>query len=455
MINNTLTNEEIRNLLTIPDINERKSAIQKKFIDNAIKYKHTLTIIPVGTGKTHMGISYIKRLRKITNERVIVIVPTEKLKENWEHKLQGIENVDVFIINSYSKSTIEYNCHTLIADELHKYSNKESKYFSNIFDKTNRLYTIGLSATVEDEHIKFLKSKNFVAINYLSLEDSYKLEISPRSEIYNVPVEFTNPEKLEYYNIQKEIESIGDYFKCLELGNLINYTLPKTLSDIKVRKEMARNLIIKGFLKEQINLISGSNEFTQTACKLEGIILGKAAKFMQLIKQRSLLLYNAENKFKILDKILEEENKSTFIFFQSISTMELIKRTDFIPYHSKLSKKQRAENMRDFLTSNKHIGSIKSIGEGFDLETECSSLNVPFKDVEVVINFGYNSTKTSRVQSNGRSQRINIQNLDKIARSYTLYVDDFQFAGETILSQELVWVKKRNKGLKYVQIKEY
>jgi hypothetical protein len=35
-----------------------------------------------------------------------------------------------------------------------------------------------------------------------------------------------------------------------------------------------------------------------------------------------------------------------------------------------------------------------------------------------------------------------------------LYVDDFKFAGEIISSQELVWVKKRNNGLKFVQIKE-
>lgn len=339
--------------------------------------------------------------------------------------------------------------------EMHRYSNEDSKYFNNIFDKTDALYTIGLSATMEEKHISFLESKGLQSINYLSLEESNILGITPRSEVYNVPVELTNPEKLEYYNIQKEIEGLGDYFKCLELGNSINFMLPKALSDIKIRKEMAKNLILKGFLKDQSDLVPGSSEFAQVASKLEGVILGKAAKFMQLIKQRSLLLYNAENKFKVLDKILEEEKQSAFIFFQSISTMDLMKRTDFIPFHSKLTKKQKKESMKDFLTSNKHIGSIKSIGEGFDIETECATLNVPFKDVEVVINFGYNSTKTSRIQSNGRSQRINNQNLNKIARSYTLYVEDYQFAGETVYSQEKVWVKSRNKGLKFVQIKEY
>ena len=197
----TLNKEEIKYLLAIPKVNDRKSAIQKKFIDNAIKHKHTLTIIPVGTGKTHMGITYIQRLRKISNEKVIVIVPSGALKENWEQKLQGMENVDVFVINSYSMSDVNYKCHTLIADELHRYSNENSKYFSNIFDKTERLYTIGLSATMEDEHIKFLETKGFESINYLSLEESNTLEITPRSETYNVRIEFTNTKKLEYYNI--------------------------------------------------------------------------------------------------------------------------------------------------------------------------------------------------------------------------------------------------------------
>lgn len=113
----SLTKEEIKFLLGITGVNQRKSIIQKKFIDNAIKHRHTLTVIPVGTGKTHMGITYIQRLRKVTNEKVIVIVPSGKLKENWEHKLQGIENVDVFVINSYSMSELRYKCHTLICDE--------------------------------------------------------------------------------------------------------------------------------------------------------------------------------------------------------------------------------------------------------------------------------------------------------------------------------------------------
>jgi superfamily II DNA or RNA helicase len=446
-----LSKEEIKYLLAIPNVNDRKSAIQKKFIDNAIKHKHTLTIIPVGTGKTHMGITYIQRLRKITNERVIVIVPSGALKENWEHKLQGIENVDVFVINSYSMSDELTSCHSMIYDEAHRYSNEDSKFFNKIFDKTTSLYTIGLSATIEEKHISFLESKGLQSINYLSLEESNTLEITPRSEVYNVPVEFTNPEKLEYYNIQKQIEGLGDYFKCLELGNSINFMLPKALSDANVRKQMVKDLVKKGFLKD---LEPGSPEFNQAVFKLDGVILGKAAKFMQLIKQRSLLLYNAENKFKVLDKILDEENQSAFIFFQSISTMDLMQRPDFLPFHSKLTKKQKKESMKEFLTSNKHIGSIKSIGEGFDIETECATLGVPFKDVEVVINFGYNSTKTSRIQNSGRAQRVNNQKLEKIARTYTLYVDDFKFAGEIISSQELVWVKKRNNGLKFVQIKE-
>jgi hypothetical protein len=313
---------------------------------------------------------------------------------------------------------------------------------------------MGLSATMEDKHIKFLETKGLQSINLLSLEESDKLQITPRSEVYNVPVEFTKPEKLQYYNIQKEIESLGDYFKCLELGNSINFMLPKALSDKKVRDEMAKNLILKGFLKDQTNLTPGSSEFAQVAYKLGGVILGKAAKFMQLIKQRSLLLYNAENKFKVLDKILEEEAQSAFIFFQSISTMDLIQRSDFIPFHSKLTKKQKKESMKEFLTSNKHLGSIKAIGEGFDLETECATLGVPYKDIEIVINFGYNSTKTSRIQSSGRAGRINTNKLDKIARTYTLYVEDFQFAGETCYSQEKVWLKNNQKGLKFVQLKE-
>ena len=112
-----LTREEIEYLSSLFDLNQRKDYIQDKFNDNTVRHKFTLDLMPTGIGKTSLAIKFIKRLRKVTDELVIVIVPTKNLKSNWETKLNGIPNVEVFVNNTYTMSGRNYECHTFIVDK--------------------------------------------------------------------------------------------------------------------------------------------------------------------------------------------------------------------------------------------------------------------------------------------------------------------------------------------------
>lgn len=94
---------------------ERQQESIKKWIAN--KGKGTV-VAGTGVGKTHIALMTIQALvRKYPNLRVLVVVPTEALKNQWiEHVDKwGFQfNVELEIINTVVKHS--YNCNFLVLD---------------------------------------------------------------------------------------------------------------------------------------------------------------------------------------------------------------------------------------------------------------------------------------------------------------------------------------------------
>lgn len=76
-------------------------------------------LYPTGYGKTTVSLKIIKRiLVQKPDYRVIVIVPTDNLKEQWTKQLielELIQNVDVYIVNTAIKRNLR--CELLIVDK--------------------------------------------------------------------------------------------------------------------------------------------------------------------------------------------------------------------------------------------------------------------------------------------------------------------------------------------------
>ena len=124
---------------------ERQQEAIRKWIK--AKGKGTL-IMPTGTGKTFTSIMAIKALlKKYPDFRILVVVPTTSLKEQWYDKLNEegiIFNIEVQVINTIVKH--QWQCDFLIIDEIHRVG---SELFSQIFNKVEYRLILVLTATFE------------------------------------------------------------------------------------------------------------------------------------------------------------------------------------------------------------------------------------------------------------------------------------------------------------------
>jgi hypothetical protein len=337
-----------------------------------------------------------------------------------------------------------YTCHTFIVDECHTIANGDSKFFSTALAITDRQYTKLLTATIEDKHIQFLRTQGLEFINELTEFDVKKLDLKPKTVIYNVPIAFTPSEELLYRNIANEIELIERYFSFLELGDNLNYMLPKLV----INKILANVWAAK--------LLDLYPNPKLTVAKIAGVMIGMAVKFMKLVRTRSAYLNDTQTKIDAALKILEKENQKAFIFCNSIEAITRICEKDprIVPYHSKQKVSEKKESMYRFLTEpDIHIASSRSLILGFDLETKCKQLNVPPIDVSLAINIGGKSSQIDFKQKKGRAERLDVDNLAKISKTYNLYVEDYKIGERLFLSQDKVWLKRATYG-SLTQIRE-
>jgi hypothetical protein len=197
-------------------------------------------------------------------------------------------------------------------------------------------------------------------------------------------------------------------------------------------------------------------EYAITKEKMVGVIIGQAIKFMRLVQTRSSYLNNSVAKQDAALFILKKESQKAFIFCNSIDAISALceKDSNILPYHSKLKEKEKKQSMYRFLTEpNTHIASSKSLILGFDLDTKCKELKVPSIDVSLAVNVGGNSSKIDSQQKSGRVNRLDINNLDKVAKTYNLYIEDFELDTKKFTSQDKIWLKKATAGV-LTQIKD-
>ena len=98
---------------------ERQEKCRVKWVKN--KCKGTI-VASTGFGKTRVGLNCIKTvLKKYPSMKVIVIVPTTALKEQWLGllDLNGLSlNCEVLVINTAIKRL--YKCDIIVIDEIHR-----------------------------------------------------------------------------------------------------------------------------------------------------------------------------------------------------------------------------------------------------------------------------------------------------------------------------------------------
>lgn len=386
---------------------ERQEMGRIRWIDN--KCKGTLEYA-TGVGKTTTAIKCVQSvLKKYTGFRVLVVVPTETLKDQWVKALAKaglFMNAEVAIINTVVKH--KWNCDILVLDEIHRMA---ADSFQQVFDKVKYKLILGLTATLER-----LDERHTIIERYCPVCDRISIEeatqngwLAPYKE-YKV---YIDVDLTEYNALNREFNEHFAFFNydfdlCMKLVGKDGF-----------RKRMAfRDL-----------LYTGTDPTTKS--RLLKDITFHAMGFMRTMQKRKAFIYSHPKKVEIANLILDYRRDSKAITFSpTIEVAEKIKYGGVL--HSKQTKKKNAMTLEDFIPMKVGVlNTSKALNEGADIQ-----------GLNLAIILSNTSSKTEKTQRIGRVIRFSP---NKVAEIFTLVLRG---------TVEEEWFIRSNADKKYITIDE-
>lgn len=361
---------------------------------------HGILAYGTGVGKTYTSIMLIQSMYKRNpNLSVLVIVPTDVLKEQWQRELakhQVFSICKVEIINTAIKH--EYQVDLLILDEVHQYASEQN---IEIFGCVRYKYVLGLTATLER-----LDGRHELLTPYLTVCDKISiadaLENGWVSEYRNYKV-LIDVDMSEYEDYNAKFQQYFAYF-----GH-----------DFKLCMELLKSHKRKLIWAKKNN-------------KDPKIVVGCIMQLMKYLKLRKQFVMSHPKKFEIVDKILSaRSNKKIILFTPSVKDAELYKGRGYI-CHSQRKKAENKKMIEEFNSQNKGlICSITSLKTGVDI-----------KGLSVGIAMTCNSSQILGIQSLGRVIR---KEEGKVSEFFTLVIRN---------SIEENWFNNSSKNQSYITIDE-
>lgn len=348
-------------------------------------------------------------LKKYTGFRVLVVVPTETLKDQWVKALAKaglFMNAEVAIINTIVKH--EWNCDILVLDEIHRMA---ADSFQQVFDKVKYKLILGLTATLER-----LDERHTIIERYCPVCDRISIEeatqngwLAPYKE-YKV---YIDVDLTEYNALNREFNEHFAFFNydfdlCMKLVGKDGF-----------RKRMAfRDL-----------LYTGTDPTTKS--QLLKDITFHAMGFMRTMQKRKAFIYSHPKKVEIANLILDYRRDSKAITFSpTIEVAEKIKYGGVL--HSKQTKKKNAMTLEDFIPMKVGVlNTSKALNEGADIQ-----------GLNLAIILSNTSSKTEKTQRIGRVIRFSP---NKVAEIFTLVLRG---------TVEEEWFTRSNADKKYITIDE-
>ena len=388
---------------------ERQEESRIKWIKN--KCKGTL-VASTGFGKTRVGLNCIKSVyKKYPNIKVIIVVPTTALKEQWVTIIDNNDlsfNCEVIVINTAIKNS--YVCDILVIDEIHR---AVADLLKQVFETIKYKYILGLTATIER-----LDGKHALLQKYCPVFDEITLAeaqfqgwISNYKE-YRVILDVDDIHIYKEYN--KQFQADFEFFNY-DWDKVMSCIGPKGyINRIKIRDEMCPN----GSVEDKKKVLQS--------------ITYHATSFMRVIQQRKSFINNHPKKLEITRRIIESRpNAKIITFSNNVKMAEAIGMGGKV-FSGKDSKKQGRTTIEEFSKQDSGIlHTIKKADEGLD---------VPGLSVAIIL--GLDSSKIRKTQRIGRVAR---KEGDKEAEIFTLVID------QTV---EVEWFKKSNNSTNIITIDE-
>lgn len=342
-----------------------------------------------GVGKTYTAIMAIQLLLKHnSNAYIIVCVPTQYLKGQWEEQLEkyGLtNNCDVIIVNTLVKHT--YTSDLLIIDESHRIC---STTFCEIFNCVKYSMILCLTATLER-----LDGKEFIIKQRAPVCDTITLEEATKngwvSPVKNYLV-LLNVDLTEYKKLDKTFNSYFSFF------GWEFQTAMSCLQDWKFRNKFAKQV--------------GSDPKT---------VLQMSAQWMKALHARKAFIENHPKKIEVCRQIIDARQDTKGIMFcPTIKFANSIKRG--LVLHSGKKVSENKKTIEEFNKTDKGwLASSKMLNEGADIQ-----------GLTVGIKMNVDSSKITSVQTAGRVCRFSP---NKVAEMFTLVINN---------TQEVKWFNNSN-----------
>ena len=346
---------------------------QREAVKKWLKSKgHGTWEFPTGFGKTFTAIIALKAvLKKYPDRRILVVVPTTTLKDQWLEKLDENElsfNAEVQVINTVVKHS--WTCDLLVLDEVHRFA---SDLFKQIFECVNYKLVLGLTATFDR-----LDGKQSIIAKYCPIIDKVTLlECQANGWI----------SQYKEYQVLIDVDDIEEYNRYnkewIEHYEFFGFDFGKAMSCIGPNGW-------KNKLRYRDELYSGHDEDRKKQV-LQSINY-HAMGFIRTMQKRKAFINNHPKKIEIAKKIMEMRPNSKIITFSNnVQMAEALENSQYV-YTGKTSKKKGRVMIEDFITGKiNHLHSCMRLNEGFD---------VP--DASVGIILGTDSSETKARQRRGR-----------------------------------------------------
>ena len=388
---------------------ERQEVARVKWIKNRCVGSF---IQPTGAGKTVTALKCLKSiLDKYPHLRVLVVVPTDNLSQQWRVQLDnwGMEfSTDVQVINTVIRH--DWNVDILVLDEIHRYG---ADTFKRVFEKVNYKYILGLTATFERLDGKHqLISKYCPIVDIITQEEARSNGWVSEYKEYLVLIDVDDIDTYKEYN--KEFTEHYE-FLGFDFGLAMSLLGPN-------------GFINRAKLRDQ-RCPDGTEKQRKEMFKA---ITYHATSFIRCIQKRKAFINNHPKKVEIARRIIEaREDKKIITFSNNIKMAESIGMGGKV-YSGRDTKKKGRITLEEFQSGDfKVIHSISKLNEGADL-----------KGLSVAIILGLDSSETKAIQKKGRVIR---KEGNKQAEIFNIVIND---------SVELQWFKNSHSASKYITIDE-
>ena len=329
-----------------------------------------------GFGKTRLSLMLITSLLKSNSKAsVLIVVPTEFLKEQWIDQLiewDLIDNCKVEIINTVIRS--EWTCDLLIIDEVHLTA---SDTFRKVFEVVQYSMILCLTATLQR-----LDGKEVLIKQYAPVCDSITLSEAQREGWVSPIKEYVVLLDVDLTEYKAWDQKFNGYFAYFNWD--FNIAM-KCSTDWKFRNTYAKQM---GLSPKDV--------------------LGMAMDWMRCMRKRKEFVMSHPKKLEVCKQILNaRKDKKCITFSATIKDSEQLGVGQVL--HSKQSKKKNAEIIKEFNEAESGVlCTSKAADQGVDI-----------KGLSVGIIMSIDSSKIRKTQRTGRIIRFEE---GKTAELFTLVI---------------------------------